>query len=150
MASEVMDLDEKIEAGDGSNASVGFYSFVAVVLCPITAVEVAILYPPLQYMPDSFRVAVLISLSVIKFVSVVAFFMHLYYDHPITTALFSTGMILAAGTMVGLIHVIPQAENPLKPDLRKNPTKAEVKHEETQAPFDFQQRLSQWRQIQVG
>lgn len=149
MASEVMDLDEHVEEHDGGHASVGFYTFVAIVLCIITAVEVAVLYPPLQYLPDPIRVALLIGLSVIKFVTVVAFFMHLYYDHPITTALFLTGMILAAGTMVGLIHVVPQAENPLQPDLRKNPTKAEEKHE-TQAPFEVQQRLSRWSQVQVG
>lgn len=116
MSSEVVDFPEEegAHARDDSHATVGFYSLVAVILCVITGFEVGILYPPLSYMFDPIRVALLIFLSVVKFATVVAFFMHLYFDHPLCAALFIGALILAAGTMVGLIHVLPAGENPVK------------------------------------
>lgn len=109
--SDLLGHDDHHEPGDGG---VTFYTIIAVILCCITAVEVACLYEPLMSAPDVVKIGILLGLSVIKFAMVCAFFMHLYFDHILTTILFLMGLILAAGTMVGLYHVIPRAENELK------------------------------------
>ena len=144
MSSDHLDMHGFEEAHDegGAHGSVVFYTIVAVILCLITGVEVAVLYPPLMYMPDPIKVFVLIGLSVVKFAAVVAFFMHLYFDHPLTTFLFITGLVLAAGTMVGLLHVMPAAEHPLQP--LKKQVKPETEHH-AMAPLQVQDRLAQWR-----
>ena len=128
-------------ADDGSHATVGFYSFIAIVLCLVTGVEVLLLYPPLNAMPDFVRIILLVGLSIAKFATVVAFFMHLYFDHPLTTGLFLMGLILAAGTMVGLIHVVP---GPHEPHLLPTPKPAVGEEEPVKEHSSFQ-RLDGWR-----
>src|SRR4249919_2303362 len=68
-----------------------FYIKVAVALAFITAVEVALYYLDLHswYMP------ILLTLMVIKFLTVVSVFMHLKYDNKLFSALFYSGLILA-------------------------------------------------------
>src|ERR1017187_4751418 len=148
MSSEVVDFaQDEGSVGDGAHATVGFYTTVAFILCVITAMEVGILYPPLSFMPEGIRVALLIILSMVKFATVVAFFMHLYFDHPLCAFLFIMALVLAAGTMVGLIHVMPAAENPLKPDLKaKEKANGKVK-EESMAPAHVLARLESGRRI---
>ena len=68
-----------------------FYVKVAVALALITAVEVVLYY---RELPTGNNYALLI-LSAIKFVAVVAFFMHLRFDNQILRRLFVTGFILA-------------------------------------------------------
>ena len=108
-------FDEKAGHGDGSHASVLFYNIIAAILFIVTFIEVAVLYPPLSGMGDYFKVIVLVVLSVAKFIAVVAFFMHLFFDSSLLTFLFLTGLFVGGGTVVGLIHVMPAAENPLQP-----------------------------------
>ena len=92
-----------------------FYTVVAVILFLITVGEVALLYPPLNMINGYVKVAVLVVLSVAKFVAVVAFFMHLYFDSPLCTFLFSMGMVMATGTVVALIHLFPPPKYLVKP-----------------------------------
>jgi cytochrome c oxidase subunit IV len=68
------------------------YIKVAVVLAIITAVEVGLYYENL----GSANNYALLFLSAIKFVAVVAFFMHLRFDNRILRRLFVTGFVLAA------------------------------------------------------
>src|SRR5688572_1662835 len=84
-----------------------FYTVVAAILFLVTVAEVALLYPPLNLMNGYLKVGLLVVMSVAKFVAVVAFFMHLYFDSPICTFLFSVGMVMAVGTIVALIHLFP-------------------------------------------
>jgi cytochrome c oxidase subunit IV len=109
--SDLLGHDDHHEPGDGG---VMFYTIIAVILCCITAVEVACLYEPLMSLPDFVKIGILLGLSVIKFAMVCAFFMHLYFDHILTTILFLIGLVLAGGTMVALYHVIPRAEHELQ------------------------------------
>jgi cytochrome c oxidase subunit 4 len=67
------------------------YIKVAIVLAIITAVEVGLYYWSL----GSANNYALLILSAIKFVAVVAFFMHLRFDSKILRRLFITGFILA-------------------------------------------------------
>ena len=142
--------DEPGHGEGGGHGSVAFYSFIALVLCVITGIEVAVLYPPLSAMPDALKVACLIGLSVVKFITVVAFFMHLYFDHPLMTFLFVSAMVLATGTMVGLIHVVPEAEHSLTPrskeEIKKQHEAAAKQH--AFASPEFEQRMAQWRALQ--
>ena len=77
----------------GGHASLKTYIQVALVLAIITAVEVATLYVP--GIPDGLLVVSLLVMSVIKFVLVVGFFMHLKYDGGIMRAMFIGPLILS-------------------------------------------------------
>jgi cytochrome c oxidase subunit IV len=68
------------------------YIKVALVLAVVTAIEVAIYYVPAL---EGALVPILLLLSLIKFVLVVLWFMHLRFDSRIFRRLFVTGMILA-------------------------------------------------------
>jgi cytochrome c oxidase subunit IV len=68
------------------------YVAVAVVLSIITAVEVAIYYVPAL---ESLLVPLLIFFSLMKFVLVVLWFMHLRFDSNLFKRLFVTGLVLA-------------------------------------------------------
>lgn len=92
-----------------------FYTVVAVILFIVTIGEVALLYEPLNLLNGYLKVGILVLLSVGKFIAVVAFFMHLYFDSPLCTFLFTLGMVMATGTIVALIHLFPPAKYELKP-----------------------------------
>jgi cytochrome c oxidase subunit IV len=68
------------------------YIKVALVLAVVTAIEVAIYYVPAL---EGALVPILLLLSLIKFVLVVLWFMHLRFDSRIFRRLFVTGVILA-------------------------------------------------------
>jgi cytochrome c oxidase subunit 4 len=88
-------------AHGGGHASTKTYVNVAIVLAIITAVEVATLYIP--GIPNSLLVASLIVMSVVKFVLVVGFFMHLRYDHNIMRSLFIGPLIIAICIILALM-----------------------------------------------
>jgi cytochrome c oxidase subunit 4 len=85
---------------------------VALVLGIITAVEVATLYVP--GIPKGLLVASLLAMSVVKFVLVVGFFMHLKYDSAIMRAMFigplvlSILIILAIMALFGAYLLLPR------------------------------------------
>lgn len=99
------------------------YTLTALSLAIITAIEVLVLYPPLVYLGDTFKIALLLFLGFTKFVIVVALFMHLYHDDPLFTGIFTLGMVIGAGTLVALLavmHVYPPLPNAIKaPSLRE-------------------------------
>ncbi len=73
---------------------------IALVLAVVTAVEVGIIYT------DMARAAlylVLFILSAFKFTLVVMFFMHLRFDAPLFSVLFTGGLTLAASVMIALL-----------------------------------------------
>ena len=99
-------------AHGGGHASLKTYIQVALVLGIITAVEVATLYVP--GIPQHLLVASLLGMSVIKFVLVVGFFMHLKYDSGIMRAMFigplvlSILIILAIMALFGAYLLLPR------------------------------------------
>ena len=76
------------------------YVLVALILCVITAVEVWVYYIP-ALLPYIFPI--LIVLSLVKFVMVVGWFMHLKFDHISFTWYFAGGIVLALAIFSGLV-----------------------------------------------
>ena len=79
---------------------VSVYLFVGFVLAVITAVEVGAFY---LNVVSWLLVTFFIVLSLLKFVLVVMFFMHLRYDHKLFSTFFTLGLVLAIGVVLGLI-----------------------------------------------
>jgi cytochrome c oxidase subunit 4 len=80
------------------------YVIIALILAVITAVEVAVYYIP-ELRP--FIVPILVILSAVKFWMVVAFFMHLWFDHVSFSWYFGGGLALALtmATSVVLLQI---------------------------------------------
>jgi cytochrome c oxidase subunit 4 len=76
------------------------YVQIAMLLAVITGVEIMCVYLPFARW---LLVTTLIVLSTVKFMFVIFFFMHLRWDKPFCTILFFIGLVLAGGTMAGLL-----------------------------------------------
>lgn len=122
----------------GGHPSVLFYNIIAISLFLVTALEVAVLYPPLNEAGTYFRVVLLTVLSVGKFAIVVAFFMHLFFDAPLLTFLFCMGFVIVTGTVAALINVMPAAEHPLTP-------RGKPKHPPVESATPAPEALMEWK-----
>ncbi len=78
------------------------YVQIAMLLAVITGVEIVAIGLPFARM---LLVTALIILSIVKFLFVIFYFMHLRWDKAFCTILFFIGLILAGGTMWGLLNV---------------------------------------------
>ena len=87
-------------SGEVAHASVKTYWIVGLILCVITGVEVAIFYIPAM---QRVLIPILMLLSVVKFVVVVQFFMHLRYDNKVLSRVFFGPLFLAILVVVGMI-----------------------------------------------
>ncbi|MFW6073990.1 MAG: cytochrome C oxidase subunit IV family protein [Chloroflexota bacterium] len=82
------------------------YANIAAILSAITAVEVALYF--ITGVSHATLVVMLMALMVVKFVYVVAYYMHLKYDHPYFTLIFAGGLfvsisiVLALGALFGI------------------------------------------------
>ncbi len=86
---------------EGGQATIATYVRIAVVLTVVTAIEVATLYIP--GIPSHLLVSGLLIMSVLKFVLVVGYYMHLRYDHAILKALFVGPLLIAIGIILALM-----------------------------------------------
>ena len=79
-----------------------FHVFVqiAMILAVITGVEIVLIYLPLA---KWLIVSTLVFLSVVKFLMVIFWFMHLKFDKAFCTILFFIGLVLAGGTVGALM-----------------------------------------------
>lgn len=91
------------------------YTITAVVLFVVTFIEISVLYPPLMESSLWTKISLLVVLGILKFIVVVAIFMHLYNDPPIYSFLFGLGMLFGLGAVVALIVLIPRGEFKLEP-----------------------------------
>jgi cytochrome c oxidase subunit 4 len=82
---------------------VPIYIKLAVFLSVVTAAEVGILFVAL---PAGLLLTGLYALATLKFVLVVAVFMHLKYDNKMLTGIFFSGFTIALATMIALISLI--------------------------------------------
>ena len=80
------------------------YKWVALILTLITAVEVWVYYIP-SFVASRAFVPSLLIMSAVKFFIVVAFYMHLRYDHKLFRALFTAPLIIAMTTIVALLFL---------------------------------------------
>lgn len=79
------------------------YVKLAIFLSVVTAAEVGILYVAL---PAAMLLLGLYGLATLKFILVVAIFMHLKYDNKILTGIFFSGFTIALATMVAMVALI--------------------------------------------
>jgi len=99
------------DAGHHEPSKFHFYIAIAMILAVITGVEVVLVYLPIA---KWFVVTALCTLSAVKFMFVIFFFMHLRWDKVFCTILFFIGLILAGGTMWALLHLFgADASKPL-------------------------------------
>ena len=85
------------------------YTLVGVVLAIITLLEV---WAYTQEFLKPVLVPVLLVLSAIKFVTVVGFYMHLKFDHPLFTGVFGFGLAVGASVITALIFLFHQYPYP--------------------------------------
>lgn len=75
---------------------------VAMALILITAIEIVIVYLPFNKMLVFCSLAVL---SIMKFLAVIWWFMHLRWDKALCTILFMIGLLVATGTVTALLFL---------------------------------------------
>ena len=80
------------------------YWKVALILTLITVVEVVVYYIP-SFAASSAFVPTLLIMSAVKFAIVVAFYMHLKYDHKLFRFLFTGPLVIAMLTMIVLLFL---------------------------------------------
>lgn len=93
---------------EGAHASPKFYVMIGIILAVLTGMEIAAYYIPIP--SHALEVTILLVLSVIKFILVVGFFMHLKFDHNVFTLVFVAGLALAVFMVAGLFvlyHFVP-------------------------------------------
>tara|TARA_B100000459_G_C8465889_1_gene152114 strand:+ start:84 stop:527 length:444 start_codon:yes stop_codon:yes gene_type:complete len=101
-----MEKFNKITRKDGHGSPV-FYAIVGLVLAVITLVEFLVFYVESL---GVLLIPIMLVLSLMKFVIVVAFFMHLRFDNKIFTILFFAGFVLAV--VIGIVLLILLAIKP--------------------------------------
>lgn len=81
-----------------------YHTFInlALFLAMMTGVEIVIIFLP---WPFWLIMSILTVVSVVKFICVILWFMHLIYDKMLCLYLFVTGLILATGTMIALLSL---------------------------------------------
>ena len=90
-------------AGDDHESSkFQIYVQIAMLLAVITGVEIVGVYLPFA---KWIIVTGLVVLSLVKFMFVIFYFMHLRWDKPFCTILFFIGLVLASGTMWALLSL---------------------------------------------
>ena len=99
------------DAGHHEPSKFHFYIQIAMILAVITGVEVVLIYLPLT---KGLVVGTLVTLSAVKFMFVIFYFMHLRWDKIFCTILFFIGLILGGFTMWALLHLFAaDASKPL-------------------------------------
>tara|TARA_B100001778_G_scaffold312035_1_gene295421 strand:- start:302 stop:646 length:345 start_codon:yes stop_codon:yes gene_type:complete len=99
------DKAHKIDQAHLESENEKYYAFVnlALILAAVTGVELVLVYLPF---PSVLIFSILISLSLFKFVGVIAWFMHLIYDKILMTFAFGTGLSIAVGTYTALMFLM--------------------------------------------
>lgn len=97
-----MEKFNKLTRKDG-HGTPAFYAVVGLILAVITLVEFLIFYVESL---GVLLIPIMLILSLMKFVIVVAFFMHLRFDNKLFTYLFFAGFLLAAVIAVALLVLL--------------------------------------------
>ncbi len=100
------------------HSSVASYIIVALILGVITYIEYAIVEFPQAWLGRDWTMFWLIALSVVKFIMVIMFFMHLKDDDRTYTGFFSSGMFITMATFVALtaMFILPRAVSSTAPE----------------------------------
>lgn len=84
-----------------SHPSASDYVTIAVILAVLTAFEIGLYFAGQAGTPSAATVPALIFLTILKFLLVAMWFMHLRFDKPVYTRLFVGGLLLA-----GVIYIV--------------------------------------------
>ncbi len=87
--------------GDDEN-KFQIYIKIAMLLAVITGIEIVFIFLPFA---TWLIVTTLVVLSVVKFLYVIFYFMHLKWDKPFVTILFFIGLVLGTGTTWALLAI---------------------------------------------
>ncbi|MDZ7706471.1 MAG: c-type cytochrome [Trueperaceae bacterium] len=93
-------------ANEHKKHGVGEYIVVALILGVITYVEFAIVEYEIAWLGDTATLWLLMILSVVKFVMVILFFMHLKDDDVTYSGFFASGMVMGLGTFVAFVFLM--------------------------------------------
>lgn len=96
---------DALRAAHGDHPTAATYVKVGIFLTAITVAEVWAYYIPELVAIKGLFITLLLVMSAVKFVTVVALYMHLKYDHRIFRAFFIGPFIVAAVTMIGLMFL---------------------------------------------
>jgi len=100
------------------------YVQIAMLLAVITGVEIIGVYLPFA---KWFIVSALVILSLVKFMFVIFYFMHLRWDKPFCTILFFIGLVLAGGTVTALLLIFSTEDSkPLPTALLQTPAALQI------------------------
>ena len=89
-----------VDSHDHGDSKFQLFIQIAMVLAVITGVEIVIVYIPIARW---LVISALLILSLVKFMLVIFYFMHLRWDKVFCTILFFIGLILAGGTTLALL-----------------------------------------------
>lgn len=96
---------------DAEESKFWIYLQIAMLLAVITGAEIVTIGLPFA---KWILVSALVVLSIVKFMFVIFFFMHLRWDKAFCTILFFIGLVLASGTMWALLQLFSaEASKPL-------------------------------------
>lgn len=79
------------------------YVKIALILGALTALEVATYFESVHHLGDAALYVVLVVLMVLKFIYVVAWFMHLKFDSVLLRRVFVAGIVLALGVYLVML-----------------------------------------------
>ncbi len=82
------------------------YWKIAAFLAAITAIEVAMFYIDRELGLGFLNAAILISLSAVKFLVVVGWFMHVRYERPLISRFFTAGFVLACALYLVVLSAL--------------------------------------------
>jgi len=86
----------------GTENKFQIYVQIAMLLAVITGIEIVAVFLPFA---TWLLVSVLVIFSLVKFMFVIFYFMHLRWDKAFCTVMFFIGLVLATGTSWALIHI---------------------------------------------
>lgn len=92
---------DAVEHDEHAHPSQATYVKIAAMLAIITAIEVAIYYIPFVH-DSGLLVPILVGLSLVKFVVVVAYFMHLKFDAKLLAFAFGFSMLISVIMFIAL------------------------------------------------
>ncbi len=81
------------------------YWQIAAILAVLTAIEIGLYYAGQAGLAESVTIPSLIALTILKFVLVLLWFMHLRFDNPVLNRLFIIGLVFA-GVLYGVVSLI--------------------------------------------
>jgi cytochrome c oxidase subunit IV len=93
-----------VEAAHHEHPSDMFYVRIFGLLVVLTGIEVALSY--VEVGGEHLTIGLLLVFAALKFGTVVAYFMHLKFDHPWFRRLFIAGLVLAVGVYVAYLSTL--------------------------------------------